>query len=227
MRPRLFSSSWLTHCARPPVRFLCVALFLFSQVGCFWAAVGATAAGFAGYAYWQGKVCHAYVADISDSMKATKAALAELGMTVSKEEPGEGTAMIKTRAADGTHVTIKFRRETSRIPSEGSITEICVRVGAFGDHPLSGRILYQISSHLVPVTPPGGAPPAGAPVAMPGPMPPPPPGAPPNVPALPSPRVLPSEPPLAPPPGAPAPPPGSITPASWAPANTGEPPLSK
>ena len=205
---------------------LAIAAFLFTtQVGCFWAIAGATCAGVAGYAYWQGKMCHAYVADIADAMKATKTALTELGMAVNKEELGDDKAVIKTRAADGTHVTIKFRRESSQIPSEGSITQICVRVGAFGDHPLSGRILYQISSHLVPVTPPGAGPVAGAPMVAPGPMPPPAPGAPPNVPALPSPRVLPGQPPLAPP-GAPAPPPPPITPASWAPVNTGEPPLS-
>jgi hypothetical protein len=244
MRPRLDSSSFANPASRgcqPPevvpettlsflrrdLRLLTIAVFLFTtQVGCFWAIAGATCAGVAGYAYWQGKMCHAYVADIADAMKATKAALTELGMTVNKEELGDDKAVIKTRAADGTRVTIKFHREVSQIPSEGAITDICVRVGTLGDHPLSGRILYQISSHLVPVTPPGAAPVAGAPMVVPGPMPPPAPGAPPAVPALPSPRVLPGQPPLSAP-GAPAPPPPPITPASWAPVNTGEPPLSK
>ena len=72
-------------------------------------------------------------------MKATKVALGELGMTVNKEEADDATGLIKTRAADGSKVTIKYRREVSQIPTEGTITEICVRVGAFGDHPLSGR----------------------------------------------------------------------------------------
>lgn len=210
------------------IRRLCrllVPLVLLTQVGCFWVAFGATAAGVAGYAYWQGKVCHAYAADLNDAVQATKTALAELGMPILKEEPGDGKAVIRSRAADGTRVNIKLRREMSQIPSEGAITEICVRVGAFGDHPLSGRVLYQISAHLVAVPPPGspapptpGLPPAtmAPPPGTPGPMAPPlPPGATP----LPAPRTL--------PPGTPPPPAAPVAPAGWAPVNTGEPPLSK
>lgn len=227
MRPRPDSNP-VTDETRPcaarlsaGLRVLLVALLL-SQAGCLWAAVGATAAGAAGYAYWQGKDCHAYVADMGDAMKATKTALTELGMTVSSEVPGDATTTIKTRAADGAKVTIKLHQEKSQIPSEGTLTEICVRVGAFGDHPLSGRILYQISAHLVPAVPPGAAAPPGTPTVGPGPLPPPGPGvAPPPIA-----RGVPTEPPLAPP-GPPAPPPGPITPASWAPVKTGEPPLSK
>jgi Protein of unknown function (DUF3568) len=218
-------------------RALILGLILLPQLGCLWAAVGVTCAGVAGYGYWQGRDCHAYVADIGDAAKATKTALAELGMTINKEDANDKTAVIKTRATDGSNVTIKLRRETSQIPSEGTITEICIRVGTFGDHPLSGRILYQISMHLLPAMPPGGAPPPppgtavmapGVPPTASGPQPPAaPPGVQPPGGPLPTPRVLPTEPPLAPP-GPPAQPPsGPITPASWSPVQTGEPPLSK
>jgi hypothetical protein len=228
--------AWLRFSIVNP-RSAILALLLLSQLGCLLAAVGGvTCAGVAGYAYWQGRDCHAYVADIGDAVKATKTALAELGLTINNEEVTDKTAVIKTRATDGSKVTIKLHRETSQIPSEGTLTEVCVRVGAFGDHPLSGRILYQISAHLVPAAPPGGAPPPpGTAVMAPG-VPPPasgpqPPAAPPGVQPpggpLPTPRVLPTEPPLAPP-GPPAQPPsGPITPTGWAPVKTGEPPRSK
>jgi hypothetical protein len=38
----------------------------------------------------------------------------------------------------------------SRIPAEGMLTRISIRVGTFGDHPVSERVLYQVGAHLVP-----------------------------------------------------------------------------
>jgi hypothetical protein len=146
---------------------LLVCLIL-TQAGCVWIALGATGCGILGYSYWRGKVCHAYVADLPDALSAARTALAELGMQVEKEEVGKCCATLKTRAADGTKIRIHLEREMSKIPAEGPVTKIGVRVGCFGDHPLSGRILYQISAHLVPMVPPGIEPP---PRALPGPAP--------------------------------------------------------
>jgi hypothetical protein len=34
------------------------------------------------------------------------------------------------------------------------VTQVCVRVATFGDHPLSERVLAQIGAHLVPTNVP-------------------------------------------------------------------------
>jgi hypothetical protein len=151
--------------------YLAVALLALANSGCLAVAVGCAAggAGFAATAYCKGKVCQVYVADLPDALAATKAALVELGMVVEKEKDCADRIVLRSRTGDGDRVHINLCRQPSRIPAEGPITQICVRVATFGDRPLSGRILYQISAHLVaPAAPP---PPVAMPVPPPGPPP--------------------------------------------------------
>lgn len=132
--------------------FHIAALMAALNSGCLAAAVG-TGAGVTCYAYYKGKVCHLYNADLADSLAAVRTALSELGLSIQKEQVKADRAVIRTRTGDGDKVRVYLNREPGRIPADGPLTRIGVRVGTFGDHPLSERILYQVSAHLVPASP--------------------------------------------------------------------------
>jgi hypothetical protein len=131
--------------------------------GCLLAVAGAAGGAAAGYAYCKGKLCDTYTASCDDTWAATRTALAELAMPIVKEERKASEGFIESRTADGERVRIYLQAETSRIPAEGQITRVCVRVATFGDHPVSDRILSQVGLHLAPAPLPGGtAPPPAA-----------------------------------------------------------------
>jgi hypothetical protein len=133
-------------------RLACLALALsaLGQAGCLVVAAGVAGGAAAGYCYAQGKLCQTYRADILDSWLATRTALADLGMPLVNEKRDGSEGCIETRTGDGDRVRIFLESFASRIPAEGTVTRICVRVATFGDHPLSSRILEQVSRHLVP-----------------------------------------------------------------------------
>lgn len=140
-----------------------LALVALANAGCLVVAAGACA-GAAGYAYCKGKVCENYIADFNDTWAASHTALTELAMPVTAEErSGPGDGSIESRTADGERVRILVSRGASRIPSEGTITTVGVRVATFGDYTLSDRILYQIGAHLR-VAPAPGEPAASQPM---------------------------------------------------------------
>src|SRR6266851_7593459 len=120
------------------------------QGGCLWVAAGAAAGGAAGYAYYQGKSCQSFTANFDDTWAATHTALSELGMPILKEERHQGSGVIKSQTSDADRIRIALDAIPSRIPAEGMLTRICIRIGTFGDHPVSERILYQVGAHLVP-----------------------------------------------------------------------------
>lgn len=146
---------------------LSAALLALASTGCLAAAVGCVAGGayVAGRAYHNGKVCQTYLADLPDALAATKAALTELGLVVEKEQSSPDCVTLRTRTGDGDRIRVELHRQMSRLPAEGPITDVCIRVATFGDRPLSDRILYQISAHLAPPSTP--QPPALAPVSPP------------------------------------------------------------
>jgi hypothetical protein len=129
--------------------YLIVAVAAMCQGGCLLVAAGAAGGAYAGYAYYQGRICQSYVANFEDAWAATHTALGELGMPVLSEEHQTNCGVIKTQTSDGDRVRIALDVIPSRIPAEGSLTRICVRVGTFGDHPVSERVLYQVGAHLV------------------------------------------------------------------------------
>lgn len=136
----------------PPCRpaFLILAgLLALSSGGCLAVAAGAAAGG-AGltYVYLHGKVNQAYAASFDDTWAATRTALAELKMPIEEENHDKGT--LKTHTADGDTVRIHLETEASRIPADGPLTNVGVRVGALGDDSVSERILHQIDAHLRP-----------------------------------------------------------------------------
>jgi hypothetical protein len=130
------------------VILLTIAAVMVGQTGCLLVAAGAAAGGAAGYAYYRGKNCQSFPAGFEDSWAATRTALCDLGMPILKEERNQGCGTIKTQTSDGDRVKIDLEVIPSRIPAEGIMTRICVRVGTFGDHPVSERVLYQVGAHL-------------------------------------------------------------------------------
>jgi hypothetical protein len=141
---------------------LLLMLLALANSGCLLVAAGAAGGAAAGYAYYQGRVGGTYNANFGDTWAATHQALAELGMPIVKEDRKASQGFVETRASDGDRVRIYVEAEPSRIPAEGQITHVSVRVATFGDHPLSNRILDQVNLHLAPAsaTPTAPAPPA-------------------------------------------------------------------
>src|SRR5262249_33061098 len=131
--------------------YVMMATLACASSGCLAAAIGACAggAGICAHSYCQGKVSQVYIADLNDAFAATKAGVAESGLGTEKEKGDGAHVVLRSRTGDGSRIRIDLRRQPSRIPAEGPVTEIGIRVATFGDRPLSDRILYQISSHLV------------------------------------------------------------------------------
>jgi hypothetical protein len=156
----------------PPVigrlAYLVVAGLALINGGCLAIAAGAAGgAAAAGYYYYKGRIYRDYPATLPDTRAALRASLTELGFPVLGEE---ADAEVKTRTADDSTVRICLDPVTSRVPADGPMTRVSIRVGAFGDEAVSIRILNQVSMHLVPPTllpaapqpPPGPAQPASA-----------------------------------------------------------------
>lgn len=131
-------------------------LCILAQTGCALAVAGAAAgAGAAGYYYLNGLVYRDYRANLGDTAAALRTSLVELQFPLLKEKNDTGSAYFQTQTADGHTIKIYLDTVTSPIPSEGSVTRVSVRVGFAGDDLVSGRILDQLSRHLVP---PGSTP---------------------------------------------------------------------
>ena len=143
---------------------LVLLLAALANSGCLLATAGIAGGAAIGYAYCKGRVCETYNANCEDTWAATRTALVELGMPIVKEERKGPEGFIESRTADGDHVRIYMEPETSRIPAEGQICRVSVRVAAFGDRPVSDRILDQVGAHLAPAPLPGvaGPPPTAA-----------------------------------------------------------------
>jgi hypothetical protein len=148
--------------ARRNLLYAAAALLALLHGGCLWVAAGAAGGAAVGAAYCYGKVNQTFPSSLDDSATATKTALADLGMPVLEEQRDGGTAFIKSQTSDGDPVRIYLDPEASKFPADGPLTKLTVRVGAFGDHPVSNRVLDQIGAHLTPApmalaSPPGTA----------------------------------------------------------------------
>jgi len=152
---------WLGK-SRRHVLYVAVALLALAHGGCLWVAAGAAGGAAAGAAYYYGKVCQTFPSSLDDSAAAAKTGLADLGMPVLEEKREGGTVFIKSQTSDGDQVRIYLDPEASKFPADGPLTKLTVRVGAFGDHPSSNRVLDQIGVHLAPASVAGAAPPGTA-----------------------------------------------------------------
>jgi hypothetical protein len=134
--------------------------------GCLAAAAAGAAGGGAAafYAYQRGRIYREYPAALTDATSAVRTSLADLQFAPAVEKNDGGEVTFETKASDGARVHVYLESLTSRIPGDGPVTRITVRVGAFGDDAVSARILDQISIHLV-------VPPASQTVSSPPPVP--------------------------------------------------------
>ncbi len=128
--------------------FLVLASAALANGGCLWIAAGAATGGAVGYAYCKGKVCRMYNANFEDVWAATHTALADLHMPIVGEEREGNSGTLHSRLAEGSRVRIHFDLEHSKIPAEGTVTRVCVRVSTFGDQAVSERLLDQVDMHL-------------------------------------------------------------------------------
>jgi hypothetical protein len=134
---------------------LVVASIALANGGCLVAAIGGAAAagGVAGYAYYKGGLVQEFNASLDDSWAAAKTALQELGLPLLAEKREKDGGVLDSRMGDGETVRIALESKPARLPAEGPLTDVSVRVGLFGDRPLSERILTQVGAHLAPVRP--------------------------------------------------------------------------
>jgi hypothetical protein len=147
--------------------YVAAALLALLPGGCLWVAAGAAGGAAVGAAYCYGKVCQTFPSSLDDSVAAAKTALSDLGMPMLEDRRDSGTAFIKSQTSDGDAVRIYLDPEVSKFPADGPLTKVTVRVAAFGDHPVSNRVLDQIAAHLTPA-PLASAAPSGMPVAAAG-----------------------------------------------------------
>ncbi len=136
-----------------------LALVALVNSGCLALVAGAGAAGGAAtYAYVKGSVTHDFPANFQDTWLALQDALRELQLPIDRQEPGTMQGMIESHTGDRTAIRIDLQTTPSPIPAEGVITKVSIRVGMFGDVPVSQRILERMSAHLVPRTTTAAAP---------------------------------------------------------------------
>jgi hypothetical protein len=129
---------------------LVVVVLTLTQTGCLVVAAGAAAGAAAtGYVYYKGRACRDFPASLADAHAATRAALLDLQFPVVTEESKNDSSYIASRTADGSTIRIWLELEPSRVPADGTLTRVSVRVGAFGDESVSRRILDQVAVHFV------------------------------------------------------------------------------
>jgi hypothetical protein len=156
--------------SKPPGRraswlpLLLVGTLALVQAGCLVVAAGVVGGAAAtGYVWYKGRWCRDYLAGFNDTAAALRTALVELQFPITSEETKNGTTYFGSRTADGTPIRILVEPVPSRIPAEGTLTRVAIRVGFAGDEALSSRIFDQVARHLVPPmllppTPPTGPP---------------------------------------------------------------------
>jgi hypothetical protein len=121
--------------------YLLLAVWLLPQLcGCGLLVVGGAAAGTA--AYVSGDLSATLDADLAQSLKAADAAIKENKIIqVSRTVDGLGAAyVLRTHQDDKIEINLK---ETT-----AHATAITIRVGLFGDEPLSHKILDEIQARL-------------------------------------------------------------------------------
>jgi len=141
------SASRSMPCAAAYALLLVVTL---ANSGCLLIAAGAAGGAAVGYAYANGRVYETYNANLNDAWAATETALRELGMPIVKEERKGDGGFLESRSADNATVRIYVDALASKIPAEGPLSRVSVRVATFGDKPFSNRLLDQVGMHLVP-----------------------------------------------------------------------------
>ncbi len=114
-----------------------------SQLGCAVLLLGGGAAAGAGIvAYTKGELTTAEEADLDRVWAAAQGAMDDLDFVIQSRLTTAGSAKLIARGAGSRRVTVTLERRV------GNLTEISVRVGYFGDEPLSRLILQKIRRRL-------------------------------------------------------------------------------
>jgi Protein of unknown function (DUF3568) len=120
-----------------------VALVLTVGNGCIlFLAGGAVAAGAGTVAYLNGELKDTESASLAAVETAAKAGLQDLQIAVIRDTRTAIDAKIYARTATDTKITITLTRQAP------ALTAIGIRVGTFGDEPLSRQILNKLKAHL-------------------------------------------------------------------------------
>jgi hypothetical protein len=159
----MMTKTWRINYQR--VACLILAGLALANSGCLALVAGSAAAagGAAGYAYYKGKVGRVYAANFDDVWAATHTSLTELGMSVQSENRTKTGGSMESRTTSES-VQITLETQESKIPAEGPVTLVSIRVGTFGDERVSYSLLDQIGRHLVPVQ--AGTNPASQPAVL-------------------------------------------------------------
>jgi hypothetical protein len=132
--------------------YLVLAALALVNGGCLVVAAGAAAGGAAavGYAVWKGRMYRDYAASLPNTQAAVVAALADLQFPVVNQSAADGETYVESQLADKTKVKIYLDPLPSRVPADGPVTRVSIRVGTFGDEDLTRRLLDQVGSHVFP-----------------------------------------------------------------------------
>jgi predicted small secreted protein len=116
----------------------------FVLTGCLAAAAvgGAAAAGAGTVAYIKGELKATEDASLNKTWSATVAAIDDLQFLVTNKLKDDVSAELDAKTADNKTVKIQLKRVT------GSLTDISIRIGTFGDESLSRYILSKIEARL-------------------------------------------------------------------------------
>ncbi len=118
---------------------LLVCLALLAPTGC--AAVllaGGAAAGAGTVAYVRGDLESTEELTLDQAWSASRAALADLDLTVTATEKDGTSASVTARGADERRILVTLQRRSDRL------THLRIRVGIFGDEALSHIVLEKI-----------------------------------------------------------------------------------
>ncbi len=114
-----------------------------SQLGCAVLLVGGGAVAGAGMvAYAKGELTAAETADLDRVWAAAQGAMDDLDFVIESRLTTAGSAKLIARGAGSRRVTVVVERRV------GNLTSITVRVGFFGDEPLSRLVLKKIRRRL-------------------------------------------------------------------------------
>jgi hypothetical protein len=133
-----------------------MAVVLLANAGCLAAAAvagAAAAGGTAGYVYLKGNVPDDFNADFNSTWAATKTALADLRLPVTHEDRTDKRGTLVSKSGTGDTITLVLESRVSKVPADGPITRVNIRVGTLGDEKLSDRILEQVALRLYPAPP--------------------------------------------------------------------------
>ncbi len=122
---------------------LCISALLFFNQGCAVVLLGGAAAGVGTVAFMRGELKSTQTIPFDLAWSATLATAEESGFLVIKEQKDAFSAVLMLRDAKNRKIQINLKKESE------SLTEIGIRVGVFGDQPISQTLLQKIKEKAV------------------------------------------------------------------------------